>query len=153
MIPPELILEHLNAHTSGWNHAMGLRFTAASADEVVATWTVGPEHLQPYGIVHGGVHCGVIETVCSTGAAVHAMPSGASVVGLENQTSFLRAVREGVLTVRATPLHRGRRSQVWEATVTDEQGRRVAAGRVRLMCLEPGTPLAGQGVQVPSQGD
>ncbi|MBX3184241.1 MAG: PaaI family thioesterase [Polyangiaceae bacterium] len=153
MITPEALLEQLNAPQTGWNHAMGLRFTAASADEVVASWTVGPEHLQPYGIVHGGVHCGVIEAVCSTGAAVHAMPSGASVVGLENQTSFLRAVRGGVLTVRATPLHRGRRSQVWEATVTDEQGRAVAVGRVRLLCLEAGAALAGQGVRIQSQND
>lgn len=148
MISPEALLEQLNAPRSGWNHAMGLRFISASADEVVATWEVGPEHLQPYGIVHGGVHCGVIETLCSTGAAVHAMPSGASVVGLENQTSFVRAVRGGTLTARATPLHRGRRSQVWEASIKDAQGRLVATGRVRLLCLEAGTHLAGEGVQI-----
>ena len=90
----------LNAHRDGWCTAMDLRFVRATADEVVAEWTVAPQHLQAYGIVHGGVHSGVIETLASVGAALHGMPRGQSVVGLENHTSFLRAVREG--TLRAT---------------------------------------------------
>ncbi|MCA9626791.1 MAG: PaaI family thioesterase [Myxococcales bacterium] len=135
------------ADTEGWNQAMGLVFQIATADEVVASWTVAAHHRQPYGIVHGGVYCGVIEALCSTGAAIAAMATtGYSVVGLENSTSFVRAVREGTLTGRATPVHRGRRSQVWEATIEDEAGRTVANGRVRLMCLEPDVPLAGRGV-------
>ncbi len=128
---------------------MGLVFSLANADEVVASWQVEAHHRQPYGIVHGGVYCGVIEALCSTGAAISAMSTtGYSVVGLENTTSFIRAVRGGRLTARARPVHRGRRSQVWEATVSDEQGRTVASGRVRLMCLEPDTALAGESLSV-----
>jgi uncharacterized protein (TIGR00369 family) len=139
-------IEFLNAHLGGYNRAMGLAFTFASGDEVEGELTVGEQHLQPYGIVHGGVHCGIIEAACSTGAALHAMKSGQSVVGLENSTSFLRAAREGKLRVRAVPVTRGRRSQVWEATVRDEQGRSLATGRVRLMCLDEGDVLAGEKV-------
>ncbi|MCA9641478.1 MAG: PaaI family thioesterase [Polyangiaceae bacterium] len=145
---PENFAEAINhAGGEGWNQAMGLVFSIATVDEVVASWTVDAHHRQPYGIVHGGVYCGVIEALCSTGAAISAMATtGYSVVGLENSTSFLRAVRSGTLTGRATPVHCGRRSQVWEATIRDEQGRPVASGRVRLMCLEPDAPLAGQSV-------
>lgn len=138
----------LNEHLGGYNRAMGLRLTRATADEVEAEIAVGDQHLQPYGIVHGGVHAGMIEAACSTGAAMYAMTRGQSVVGLENSTSFLRAARGGKLVVRAQPVARGRRSQVWEATVRDEQGRLLATGRVRLMCLEEGETLAGKKVGI-----
>jgi hypothetical protein len=55
-------------------------------------------------------------------------------------------VREGTVTVRAVPLTRGRRTHVWEATSRDAQGRTVATGRVRLLCLDPGSDLAGDTV-------
>ncbi len=138
----------LNDRLGGWNQAMGLRFTSASPDEVIAEFVVEEHHRQPYGIVHGGVYAGVIETLCSTGAALFAGRNGQSVVGLENSTSFLRAVREGRLRVRATPLQRGRRAQVWEASIHDDADRLVATGRVRLLCLEAGAVVAGESVEV-----
>jgi 1,4-dihydroxy-2-naphthoyl-CoA hydrolase len=144
--PPLDSLEFLNTHLGGYNRVMGLTFTRATADEVEGEVVIAEQHLQPYGVVHGGVHCGIIEAACSTGAALHAMKTGQSVVGLENATSFLRAAREGKLRVRAAPVTRGRRSQVWEATVRDEQGRGLATGRVRLMCLDEGEVLAGKKV-------
>jgi len=140
--------EMLNGSLDGWNTAMGLRFVSATADEVVAELVIGPSHRQPYGIVHGGVHAGIIETVASVGAALHALPLGRSVVGLENHTSFLHAVREGTLRVTVRPLSRGKRTQVWEGTVTDANGRVAATGRVRLLALEAEAPLAGQTVDV-----
>lgn len=141
----------LNAQKDGFSRAMNLRFLRAGLDEIAAEWTVGPEHLQAYGIVHGGVYAGVIETLASVGAAVNALARGQSVVGLENHTSFLRAVREGILTAVARPLVRGRRSQVWEGSVTDAAGRLVATGRVRLLCLEQGSQLAGEAVDLKLQ--
>lgn len=127
---------------------MGIHFVRATADEVVAELEIGPVHRQPYGIVHGGVHSGLIEAVTSVGAALAALPRGQSVVGLENHTSFLNAVREGKLRVAARPLTRGRRTQVWEAAVTDGQGRTVSSGRVRFLALEAGASLAGETVAV-----
>jgi 1,4-dihydroxy-2-naphthoyl-CoA hydrolase len=136
----------LNDNRDGWSMAMDLRYARATADEVVAEWTVAPQHLQAYGIVHGGVYSGVIETLASVGAAIVAIARGQSVVGLENHTTFLHAVREGTLRCAARPLSRGRRTQVWEGNVTDGTGRTVATGRVRLICLESGSQLAGEGV-------
>ena len=136
----------LNQNLGGWNNAMGLTFSTATEDLVVGELTVAAQHLQPYGIVHGGLHCGIIEAACSTGAAVHAMARGFSVVGLENSTSFIRAAREGVIRVTARPVTRGRRTQVWEAVVTDAEGRTLSTGRVRLLCLEGGADLAGKTV-------
>jgi 1,4-dihydroxy-2-naphthoyl-CoA hydrolase len=138
----------LNAMPEGWLQAMGITITLATKDEVRAELTTGTEHLQGYGIVHGGVHCGLIESLASIGAALFALPRGQSVVGLENNTSFIRAVRAGVkLRAISTPVTRGQRTQVWEAKVIDEDDRIVATGRVRLLCLDSGQALAGEEVR------
>jgi uncharacterized protein (TIGR00369 family) len=134
----------LNQTLGGWNTAMGLHWTEVTPERCVGELTVAPIHTQPYGIVHGGVHAGIIEAACSTGAAVVALARGQSVVGLENSTSFVHAARGGMLRVTATPVTRGRRTQVWQGTVTDADGRVLATGRVRLLCLEAGADLAGK---------
>jgi len=139
---------NINASLQGWDAAMNIHFVRATADEVVAEVEIGPMHRQPYGIVHGGVHSGLVEAVTSIGAALAARRRGQSVVGLENHTSFLNAVREGKLRATARPLMRGRRTQVWEATVTDAEGRAISSGRVRFLVLEAGSSLAGETVKV-----
>jgi len=132
----------------GWLQAMGVTVTHATQDEVRCELTIGTQHLQGYGIVHGGVHCGVIESLASIGAALYALPRGQTVVGLENNTSFVRAVRAGAtLHAVAKPITRGRRTQVWGASVLDEQEQIVATGRVRLLCLEADQQLAGEQVR------
>lgn len=131
---------------SGFDGAMDFEYVRASRDEVVIEYDVRAKHLQPYGIVHGGVHCAAIEAACSTGAGIDAMARGQAVVGVENHTSFVRAVRSGRVRVTATPLTRGRRSQLWEAVARNEAGQIVSTGRVRLLCLEAGSDLAGQTV-------
>lgn len=134
----------VNAMPNGWVRAMGIVVTRATSDEVACEWTVEEKHHQAYGIVHGGVHAGVIETLASIGAALVALPRGQRVVGLENNTSFIRAVRSGKLHAVARPVTRGRSSQVWEAWIRDEEERLVAQGRVRLLCIAENAPL-GQG--------
>src|SRR3569833_3683832 len=96
---PEDISAQLNGMLGGWNTAMGLRFTKVTEDECIGEVTIAPIHLQPYGIDHGGVHCGIIEAACSTGAAVVGLARKQSVVGLDNSTSFVTAVRSGTLPV------------------------------------------------------
>lgn len=115
---------------------IGLRLSAASGDEVVATWTARPELHQPYGIVHGGAHCSVVETLASVGAALWWGDRG-HVVGVNNTTDFFRATSDGELTSTATPAHRGRSTQLWDVTTHDAEGRMVARGSVRLQNLTP----------------
>ena len=120
----------------GWVKEMGVTILTASADEVTCAWEVAEKHHQGYGIVHGGVHCGVIETLASIGAALVALPRGQLVVGLENTTSFIRAVRSGRLTGVARPVTRGRTTQVWDAVVTNEaSGAKIALFRCTQMVL------------------
>lgn len=125
----------LAAPAAGWLGALGLELDAVTAESVVAHWAIDARHLQPQGIVHGGVYASVVETCCSLGAAA-AAPAGMVPVGVENHTSFIRAVREGRLSARAVPLHAGRRAQLWECTISDVAGRLIATGRLRVMFVD-----------------
>lgn len=131
----------------GFDATVGFRIVKASPEEVVLEYDVDHRHHQPYGIVHGGVHCAAVESACSTGAGLDALARGRAVVGVENHTSFIRAVRAGRIRVTAVPITRGRRSQLWEATARDESGRVVSSGRVRLLCLDPDAELAGEKIE------
>jgi uncharacterized protein (TIGR00369 family) len=113
---------------------LGFMFDETGPDRVVLSWTVAEQHLQPYGIVHGGVHCAAVEATASVGAALWFGERG-RVVGVANHTDFLRARRTGVLTATATPIHRGRSQQLWQVEVTDEQDQLIARGEVRLQNL------------------
>ena len=115
---------------------LGIEMTEVTGDRVVAEWEAAAKHHQPYGIVHGGVHCSVIETLASLGAAVWLGEKG-QVVGVNNNTDFYRAVREGTMTSTATPIHRGRSQQVWVVETVDTDARVVARGQVRLQNLYP----------------
>src|SRR5882672_3657405 len=102
----------LNEVRGGFERALGLEFTRATREEIVCEVRVTPFLTQPYGLVHGGVYASIVETLASAGAALFAIADGKSSVGLENTTSFLRGVRSGTLIGTATPVHRGRSSQV-----------------------------------------
>lgn len=147
--PPQDFASLLNENAAdGWVRSHGLRYTRATFDEVEAELEIGPQHLQAYGIVHGGVHAGIIETLASVGAALNAMQDGKSAVGLENHTSFLRAARSGKIRAIAKPVHRGRTSHVWEGSIFDAQGRLLASGRVRMQILDASAQLAGEKVSI-----
>jgi len=113
---------------------LGLRFVEVGPDRVVAEWTARPELHQPYGIVHGGVHSSVVETLASYGASMW-LGDGAKVVGINNSTDFYRAVTTGEMVSVAEPVHRGRTQQVWLVRTEDAEGRLIARGQVRLQNL------------------
>ncbi|MEV0157066.1 PaaI family thioesterase [Micromonospora sp. NPDC050686] len=113
---------------------LGLKMDVMTGDRVVIRWQVRPELHQPFGIQHGGVYCSVVETAASIGGAIWLGERG-RVVGVANQTDFLRAVRDGELTAVGTPVHRGRSQQLWQVEITDAEDRLVARGQVRLQNL------------------
>ncbi|WP_405116281.1 PaaI family thioesterase [Micromonospora sp. NBC_01405] len=118
----------------GFMALLGLEFDEVSGDRVVIRWRVRPELHQPHGIQHGGVYCAVVETAASIGGSLWLGERG-RVVGVSNQTDFLRAVRDGELTAVGTPVHRGRSQQLWQVEISDAAGRLVSRGQVRLQNL------------------
>jgi 1,4-dihydroxy-2-naphthoyl-CoA hydrolase len=124
-------LELLDDGGGAFVRHLGLEFTEMTGDRVVATWTAAEKHHQSYGIVHGGVHASVVETLGSLGAATWLGDRG-HVVGVSNTTDFFRAVREGGLVSVATPVHQGRSQQVWDVVTRDAEDRLVARGQLRV---------------------
>ncbi len=113
---------------------IGLAVDEAGSDVVRVRWTVTPAVHQPAGILHGGIHAWIHETVASVAGMLWFSDRG-QVVGVSNQTDFFRAVRDGELTSTGTPLHRGRSQQVWIVETRDATDRLIARGQVRLQNL------------------
>lgn len=115
----------------GLTQHLGIDVVEATAERVIATMPVTPDHHQPMGFLHGGATVALAETVASIGAFLRA-PEGYVAFGMEINANHLRAVRTGTLTATATPLHAGRTSQVWEIDVRDDAGHRVCISRCTL---------------------
>jgi uncharacterized protein (TIGR00369 family) len=120
---------------------VGLRYVEASGDQVVADWTAGPQHHQPFGLVHGGIYATVVETLASMGSALWYGERG-TVVGVANSTDFYRGTAGGEMRSTATPIHQGRSQQVWLVETRDADGRLMARGQLRVQNL-PGQATAG----------
>jgi 1,4-dihydroxy-2-naphthoyl-CoA hydrolase len=121
--------------TGGFVDLIGLEIVDALPDRVEASLEIRPHLLQPYGILHGGVLCSIVETVGSVGAALWFGDRG-NVVGVANSTDFLHATRSGIVTAIGTPIHQGRTSQLWAIEISDAAGRRVARGQLRVANVE-----------------
>jgi 1,4-dihydroxy-2-naphthoyl-CoA hydrolase len=118
---------------AGFDSELGLQYLEVTPDGGRARLEITDKVKQPWGIVHGGVYCAIVESLASVSGHVWlAEHGGGTVVGVNNNTDFLRAIKSGTVTAVSTPIHRGRRQQLWLITITDEDGRTVARGQVRL---------------------
>jgi 1,4-dihydroxy-2-naphthoyl-CoA hydrolase len=113
---------------------MGIEILEASPERVVATMPVAG-NTQPFGLLHGGATCVLAETVGSIAATLHA-GEGRLAVGVDINTTHHRAMRTGMVTGVATPLHRGRSVACYEVAVTDDEGRRVATARLTCQLVD-----------------
>ncbi len=128
----------LTARPGDFVSQLGLVVDVVSPTRVEAHLDVDTSHHQPYGIVHGGVHASIVETLASLGAAANVFERGVGVVGLSNSTDFIRAVRTGRLLAVAEPIHTGRTHQIWSVVITrQDDGKLVARGQVRLQVVDP----------------
>jgi len=118
-----------------------LRFEVTEADgsRVTGSVDLGPDHHTPWGVVHGGVYCSVVESAAGIGASLAVQDRGQFAVGVNNNTDFLRSVTTGRVDVVAEPVQQGRTQQLWQVLLTREDGELVARGQVRLHNL----PLPG----------
>ena len=104
---------------------LGIRFVEAGKDRVVAELTIRDDLRTVGGSLHGGTLMAFADTVGAT-ATVLNLPRGAGTTTLESKTNFFAAGRQGVVRAESVPLHRGRRTMVWQTRMTDESGRLLA---------------------------
>jgi uncharacterized protein (TIGR00369 family) len=125
---------------SGFVAHAGLVVDEVAADRVSGHILLGAEHHTPWGIVHGGVYATAVESAASIGATTAVHDRGQVAVGLTNTTHFLRSLSAGRVDVEACALYQGRTHQLWRADITDESGRLVAHGEVRLQNIAGAPP-------------
>jgi 1,4-dihydroxy-2-naphthoyl-CoA hydrolase len=121
--------------------ATGLELSEVTGTRVTGSIELGPQHHTPWGVVHGGVYCTVVESAASIGASTAVTDRGQFSVGVSNQTDFLRPMTAGRLDVVAEPVQQGKTLQLWLVTLTRaDDGKLVARGQVRLQNVPlPGT--------------
>ena len=113
--------------------AMKFDVTEVSGTRVAGTVDLGPDQHTPWGVVHGGVYCSVIESAASVGASTAVADRGQFAVGVNNNSDFVRPMTSGVLDVVAEPIQQGRTLQLWQVVLTRaDDGKLVARGQVRL---------------------
>ena len=105
---------------------LGIRFTSATKDRIVATLEVRPDLCTAFDTVHGGCLMAFADTLGATGTIVN-LPAGGRTTTLESKTTFVAPAPVGTtLTGESTPIHRGRRTQIWQTRITTAEGRLVA---------------------------
>jgi uncharacterized protein (TIGR00369 family) len=112
---------------------LGIEITDYNPDRLVATMPVEGNQ-QPFGLLHGGATCALVETIGSWAAMLGA-GSEHKAVGIELNASYVRSATSGVVTAVCTPVRRGRTLATFLIDVTDDQGRRTASARLTCMIL------------------
>jgi 1,4-dihydroxy-2-naphthoyl-CoA hydrolase len=124
--------EQINQVLQGFDRLYGLELLDVSAEEVRARVQVRDELMQPAGLVHGGVYASIAESMASLATGMSVLPEGSVAMGLSNSTSFLRPITAGTVHARATRLHRGRTTWVWDVHFSDDADRLCAVTRMTI---------------------
>ncbi|MBA3424826.1 MAG: hotdog fold thioesterase [Rubrobacteraceae bacterium] len=119
----------------GVTRDLGIEFVELEAGRVVATMPVDGRHHQPFGYLHGGVSVTLAESVASIGGIINC-PPGKVAFGSEINASHVRPKKSGTLTAVGTPVHVGRKSQVWEIRITDEDEKVICISRCTLAIVD-----------------
>jgi uncharacterized protein (TIGR00369 family) len=111
---------------------LGFELLKIEAELATGRAEVGPQHMQPFGLVHGGVYAAMAESLASVATYMAVKDGGNVAVGLSNNTSFVRPILSGSINGEARARHRGRTTWVWDVDMTDDEGRLCATSRVTI---------------------
>ncbi len=130
---PADVLASLNEGLGELESGMGIRFTEAGVERLVATMPV-EGNTQPFGLLHGGASCVLAESLGSIGATLHGLPDRVA-VGTDINATHHRAASSGVVTGVATPLHLGRTVASYEVVIRDAAERRLCTARITCLLV------------------
>lgn len=135
-----LVNAFLKQERKNMGDALGIRFTVFTKNRVEATMPVNENTIQPFGLLHGGASVALGETICSVGAWLNTDPEIQTAVGLEINANHVRAVRSGLVTGIATPIHKGVATQVWKYEIFTESDKLVCSGRCTMAVIQKRKP-------------
>ena len=126
-------LDDINGRNPGTlNEALGIRITDIGEDYLRGTMPCDARTKQPFGLLHGGASVALAESLGSLAGLMVLPEGGGRTVGIEINANHVRAVREGLVTGTARPLHLGRSTQVWEIRIEDGSGELSCVSRITL---------------------
>ncbi|HEX6193636.1 MAG TPA: hotdog fold thioesterase [Chitinophagaceae bacterium] len=114
---------------------IGMEWTEVGPDYLKARMPVDHRTRQPYGLLHGGASVALAETLGSVGSAMVVDHTKFYCVGLEINANHVRSAREGYVTGRASPLHIGRQTHVWEIKIYNQEEKLVCVSRLTVAIL------------------
>lgn len=120
---------------NGLTRALGITIVELKPERVIAAMQVTPDHLQPFGYLHGGASVALAETVASIGAFFNC-PPGKTTFGLEINANHVRPKRDGVVTATGVPIHLGKSTQIWDIRIVDEQDRLICVSRCTIAVVD-----------------
>ena len=115
---------------AGFADEIGVEWIDFDPERARARIAVEPRHLQPGGIVHGGVYAALAESICSAATYFAVRENGMVALGMANSTTFLRPISEGHVNAVARARQRGRTTWVWDCELSDDEGRVCALARM-----------------------
>lgn len=123
----------------GVMHELGIELRYISPHRVVAALLISEKHLQPWGILHGGISITLAETVASLGGWLHCVLPDESAVGIEINANHLRSISSGTVVATAEPIHTGGTIQVWGVSIVSEDtGSPICASRCTILRRKKG---------------
>ncbi len=137
----EYSIEHLEGlRNANMGKHIGFEFLEIGTDYLAGRIPVDHRTTQPFGILHGGASCVLAETLGSVAAWMTINPETHRAVGLEINANHIRAVTSGYVIGKCTPMHIGRRTQVWQIDMSEQAtGKRTAISRITMAVIEQGT--------------
>ncbi|SHL91183.1 PaaI family thioesterase [Flavobacterium xanthum] len=132
----EKILQYCN-HVSKNTlmQTLGIEYTDAGEDFLVATMPVNPSVHQPMGLLHGGASVALAESVGSAASMLYVNSELSEVRGIEISANHLKAKRDGIVTATARIVHKGRSIHLWEIRITDEKNALISLCKLTNMIL------------------
>ena len=118
-IEPSAVTQHFKGTLA---ELLGIRVVEATNERVVAELTIRDDLTTVGGSLHGGSLMAFADTIGATATMLN-LPAGAGTTTMESKTNFFAGARAGVVRAESTPLHRGKRTMVWQTRVTDDNGR------------------------------
>ena len=131
------LLAKAKAHTPPMMKVLGVELISVELDRIVAQMVAREEMANGTGILHGGAYMAFADFMGAQGTVVN-LPKGTSTTTIESKTNFFAPAKTGsIVRGESTPLHRGRRTMVWQTRLTNEDGRLLALVTQTQMVLEP----------------
>lgn len=125
-------MDEPDTEPSGFAEWIGTEWIDLDPDDARARLEVKPNHLQPYGIVHGGVYASLAESICSAATYEAVRAEGMVAMGQANSATFLRPIFEGHVNAVARARQRGRTTWLWDVELSDDEGELCALVRMTI---------------------